>query len=429
MMLGLPCSTSSRPQRRFAARARQNYGTCLLLTIFTFSTLAIALPVWAAQPTSKVERGSRLPSSGAQPRFSFVTRDVQLAMRKIGYYQGSTDGIFRRDLEHAVRRYQRENDLTVDGLPTPELMSHINSVGIANKIKDQLEQAKRAKMTRARKALLSQPETRDLVVASQKGERMNPARDTGICFREPSVACLIAEALESAKAVSRDTYRDWAIREIIGAQAHAGFDEDVRSSMSKLSDPRLILVSMREVAETMAEFGRAADARRLANTIPDKFNRAKALAAVAVAEASLGNQEDAQDTVGEVLLLVVGEANKLDAISVASSLASRLAAAGADVAAMVALGSAEKLARTAGNHETREAGLSRIATALAEMGESDAALKLLEEIDETENKNSVLLAAASTQARSGNRNVALTSADAIQAIRYDLSCSRAQQGS
>ena len=275
-------------------------------------------------------------------------------MRKIGYYQGSTDGIFRRDLEHAVRRYQRENDLTVDGLPTPELMSRINSVGIANKIKDQLEQAKRAKMTRARKALLSQPETRDLVVASQKGERMNPARDTGICFREPSVACLIAEALESAKAVSRDAYRDWAIREIIGAQAHAGFDEDVRSSMSKLSDPRLILVSMREVAETMAEFGRAADARRLANTIPDKFNRAKALAAVAVAEASLGNQEDGKDTVGEVLLLVVGEANKLDAISVASSLASRLAAAGADVAAMVALGSAEKLARAAGDHETRE---------------------------------------------------------------------------
>ena len=68
MMLGLPCSTSSRPLRRFAARARQNYGTCLLLTIFAFSTLAIALPVWAAQPTSKVERGSRLPSEwGATP--------------------------------------------------------------------------------------------------------------------------------------------------------------------------------------------------------------------------------------------------------------------------------------------------------------------------------------------------------------------------
>lgn len=418
MKLELPFEIRRRVRWQIFAHAPRSCGALLSLAIFASSSLLVAQPAWGAQPTATVERGSRLPSSGAQPRFSFVTRDVQLALRKIGYYQGPTDGIFRRALEHGVRRYQRENDLKVDGMPTPKLMSHINSVGIANQIKDRLEQAKQTKMTLARKALLSQPETRDLVAASRAGERMNPARDTDICFREPSVACLIAEALESAKAVSRDAYRDWAIREIIGAQAHAGMDDDVRTSLARLSDPRLILVSMREVAETMAEFGRVDEARRLASTIPDKLNRAKALAAVAVAEATSGDKDRAQGTVGEILLLVVGEANNLDSVSVTSSLASRLAAAGADVAAMVALSGAEKLARSAGNRDAREAGLSRIATALAEMGESDAALTMLEEIDEVENKNSVLLAAASTKARSGNRNVALTSADAIQAIRY-----------
>lgn len=385
---------------------------------FIFAILLIGAPAWSAQPTGSAEGSLRLPSNGATPRFSFVTRDIQLSMKKVGYYQGPTDGIFRRDLEHAVRRYQSENDLKVDGLPTPELMSHINSVGLSNQIKDQLEEAKRANMTRARLALLSQPETRDLVSGSGKAKRTNPARDKGICFREPSVACLLAEALESARSVSRDTYRDWAIREIIGAQAHAGFDDDVRVSLSALTDPRLILVSMREVAETMAEFGRFEDARRLATTIPDKFNRAKALAAVAVSEASTGREDQATRTVNEVLDLVTGEAELLDAVSVVASLASRLAAVGADVAAMVALSGAEKFARSSNNRETREAGLSRIATSFAEMGESDAALILLEEIDRDENKHSVLLATASTTARAGNRNATLTSADAIQAIRY-----------
>ncbi len=389
-----------------------------IVAAFVFATLVFGSPAWSAQPTSSAEGNIRLPSSGATPRFSFVTRDVQLSMKKIGYYQGPTDGIFRRDLEHAVRRYQSENDLRVDGLPTPKLMSHINSVGLSNQIIDQLEEAKHANMTRARLALLSQPETRDLIADSEKARRTNPARDKSICFREPSVACLIAEALESARSVSRDTYRDWAIREIIGAQAHAGFDDDVRVSLSALTDPRLILVSMREVAETMAEFGRFEDARRLATTIPDKFNRAKALAAVAVSEASAGREDQATRTVEEVLDLVEGQAELLDAVSVASSLASRLATAGADVAAMVALSGAEKFARSSSNRETREAGLSRIATSLAEMGESDAALILLEEIDRDENKNSVLLATASTTARAGNRNVTLISADGIQAIRY-----------
>ena len=157
MKFELPFEIRRRVRWQISAHAPRSYGALLSLAIFTSSTLLVALPAWGAQPTATVERGSRLPSSGAQPRFSFVTRDVQLALRKIGYYQGPTDGIFRRALEHGVRRYQRENDLKVDGLPTPELMSHINSVGIANQIKDRLEQAKQTKMTLARKALLSQP--------------------------------------------------------------------------------------------------------------------------------------------------------------------------------------------------------------------------------------------------------------------------------
>ena len=415
VVLNLNTSATQQPIGGFCYASRVAYS---ILTIFILATLVIGSPVWSAQPTGSAEGSIRLPSNGATPRFSFVTRDVQLSMRKIGYYQGPTDGIFRRDLEHSVRRYQRENDLKVDGLPTPELMSHINSVGLSNQIKDKLEEAKRANMTRARLALLSQPETRDLVADSGKAKRTNPARDKSICFREPSVACLLAEALESARSVSKDTYRDWAIREIIGAQAHAGFDDDVRVSLSTLTDPRLILVSMREVAKTMAECGRFEDARRLATTIPDNFNCAKALAAVAVSEASAGREDQAARTVDEVLDLVVGQTELLDAVSVAASLASNLATVGADAVAMVALSGAEKFARSSNNRETREAGLSRIATSLAEMGESDAALILLEEIDRDENKNSVLLAAASTIARAGNRNVALTSADAIEAIRY-----------
>nr|WP_234992647.1 peptidoglycan-binding domain-containing protein [Kroppenstedtia eburnea] len=40
---------------------------------------------------------------------------VQNRLRAAGYYRGECDGIFGRDLEQAVKKYQREHRLEVSG--------------------------------------------------------------------------------------------------------------------------------------------------------------------------------------------------------------------------------------------------------------------------------------------------------------------------
>jgi len=51
---------------------------------------------------------------------------IQSGLARLGYDPGQVDGAFGPKTERAIRRYQLDHGLLVDGRPTPELAAHIS---------------------------------------------------------------------------------------------------------------------------------------------------------------------------------------------------------------------------------------------------------------------------------------------------------------
>ncbi len=73
------------------------------------STLDIGDPVW------KKSSGSQVSS----------VRDIQSNLSELGYDPGPTDGVVGDKTGDAIRDYQEDQGLLVDGRPTDELLNHI----------------------------------------------------------------------------------------------------------------------------------------------------------------------------------------------------------------------------------------------------------------------------------------------------------------
>jgi hypothetical protein len=52
-------------------------------------------------------------------------KDIQSGLSRLGYDPGPSDGIVGPRTQSAIRRYQQDNDLPVDGQVTPDLADHI----------------------------------------------------------------------------------------------------------------------------------------------------------------------------------------------------------------------------------------------------------------------------------------------------------------
>src|SRR5581483_5141095 len=147
----------------------------------------------------------------------------------------------------------------------------------------------------ARAALLAQPATRDLVSPSPAGTATAPAAAAGAvfaCLRAPAPACLIDAAVEASQAIEEDRLRDWALSEIVKAQARAGDAEAARATIRRMRDARQIIVSLRDLAIIQAERREVAAALATARSIPEPL--ARIAAQLAIAERQL----DADDRAG-----------------------------------------------------------------------------------------------------------------------------------
>ena len=60
-----------------------------------------------------------------------LVADVQLLLREAGYYQSAIDGRPGQATDIAIRRFQTERGLTVDGIATPYLVSQIRQLTAA----------------------------------------------------------------------------------------------------------------------------------------------------------------------------------------------------------------------------------------------------------------------------------------------------------
>jgi lipopolysaccharide biosynthesis regulator YciM len=220
-------------------------------------------------------------------------------------YLGPVDGHLNEETRTAIRIYQQGVGMKVDGKVTRELWDLLNNAQRVRALLLRLEKARRSGRDAARKALLSHPASRDLVDQPNK-ERADPTRSRDACFNSPTVRYLLAEASESVKAVARPELRDWALGELLVAEARAGLTEDAMQTVRRIRDPRLIMVALRDIAEAEAASGRAAEALAAADIIPDRNKQADALAAIAEIQIRRKGSRNARATAARLIGLIDG---------------------------------------------------------------------------------------------------------------------------
>ncbi len=219
------------------------------------AVLAVAVMVDLAQSVHAARPTGEIPERELRPA---KTNDrvlrVQKALAKLGLYRGPVDGRMTAETKAAVRAYQTSAEARVTGRINRKLVEELeNSIQVRLLLKRQ-DKVRIDNMSAARDALLKHPATRDLVTGKKDGIA-DPTREKAACLESITVRCLLSEALESAKAIYKPELRDWALGEILVAQARASLGPDAMKTAGRIRDPRLIIVALRDIAEAQAISG------------------------------------------------------------------------------------------------------------------------------------------------------------------------------
>ncbi len=353
------------------------------------------------------------------PSFNATVQRVQRALIEAGYYKGEADGAFNEQTDKAIRTYQRRERLPQTGIADEALAIHIETSAKVQSLLKQLQRQRLSKMDEARAALLARPETRDLVTdPDQRQKRATPERDPTECFADPAPKCLLDEASQSAIAIFKNELRDWALGEILVAEAKAGLVGEAMDTVRLIGDPRLVMVALRDIATAQASAGRPVEALAAAEIIPDAVKRLEALAAIAAIQAKKNDLEGAQETAQLLLDGLVEIDDSLKRVSLASGTLSILTQAGKTKIAERELDKIREMARAEEDPTHRSAALRHLASALAESGKPDQALAILKDLPDVSERTPVLVSAAAAQARAGHAEQAILTAQTIKAVRY-----------
>lgn len=341
---------------------------------------------------------------------------VQAALAEMGFYLGSIDGHLNTETEAAIRIYQQTTGQEVDGKITRTLWDLLNNAVQVRGLLKRLDKARNSSKEEARAALLANSATRDLIQDS-KGERANPVRNADQCFADPTVRCLLLEAQESGKAVFKPELRDWALGEILVAQARAGLGDQAMQSASRIRDPRLIMVALRDIAEAQAAAGHPDEALQAVNIIPDAEKRAEALTNIAKIHARQGNAAKTR-IASDALIEMIHTVKPVEKqIPYKTQIAVALGQTGATAEAFKLLTEIEMQSRKLATDPQRNLGLRHVATAFAKLNELDAAQSLLLEITVASEREPILVSVATAQANTEQIDDALQTAKTIDA-RY-----------
>jgi hypothetical protein len=304
-------------------------------------------------------------------------RDIQHELRDLGLYTGPVDGRYSAEVKNAIDRFERLHGRIGEGTPLTDTLRSIVSVRDALKLRRNLDAVRKRQTKAALQALRANPKTRDLVEGRARAIDGAPA-DAADCGKDVSVDCLLAEARRAAAGTEERNFHDWALREIILTEVRTGRGGmAVRERLRQLSDPRLVLVAMREVAEAMAQDGRISEATDLADTIPDPENRVRALSAIAVSAAKQGKKAAATNLSGRVLARLRAEETLTARVAIATSMASGLAQAGDLDGARAVIRAARAFASPATAGLIRRAEIGMATGASAQSGDYAEALDAL----------------------------------------------------
>ncbi len=381
------------------------------LTALAFAT-PNAAHVWAALPP--FDPGAEIVIPQPDP----LVRRAQQALSKLGLYLGPEDGRLNYATATAVQIYRRSNDLGDSFRVDQELVVKLEYAVGVRRLMRQLENARAESIQDARSRLLAHPATRDLIRDGDNIEAADPTRDADSCFDNPTALCLLVEASESAKAIAKAELRDWALGEILIAEARAGLGARAMQTAARIGDPRLIITALRDISEAQAAAGHHEAAISAADIIPDAEKRADARAAIAGIQLRRGDAKDAVRTANQLLQDLDVVTDLLKRIDYRTRAAVILAGSGRREAAEDELRIAEHDARELERDSSRSAGLRHVASALADMEETSRALELLKSVSSPSDKIPVLMSAAEAQARAGDAASALATASSIADVRY-----------
>ena len=382
---------------------------------------AVLALVLAAAPAAAVQvalAGAAVPEAEETDAASGdpVVRRIQKGLTAAGFYAGPQNGRLNRETRAAIRAYQRSVGVRVDGRSSEKLAVKIETTANVEGLLGRLERVREEHIAAARRALLSNPATRELL-SGGGDEVADPTRDPAPCFRRPTAACLLAEASESAKAIHRADMRDWALGEILAAQARAGLTQDAMATVRRIGDARLIMVALRDIAEALARAGQAADALAAVAIIPDTLKQAEALAAIAAIQNRSGDDAGARRTARRLVTTLKNLAQPPRQVAFYARVAVTLTRAGDAEGGQANLAAAQALVRDGVMPVDRDGALRHVAAALAEMGRPDRALAVLDEVGEDSDRLPVLVAAATAEAEAGAAARALAIAEIIGSER------------
>ncbi|MBT3990433.1 MAG: hypothetical protein HON14_10250 [Rhodospirillaceae bacterium] len=348
---------------------------------------------------------------------------VQTILKKMDSYSGVIDGEMNDELRKAIRVYQKQLGKKVDGLVTEKLANHMETQSRVGAMLLHLDKIRTADIAAARQALAKGEITRKLLKNTKIDEVADPTRDSSPCFRNPKEECLLEEAIESAKAIHKQELRDWALGEILVAQARTGLVNQAIRTVAKISDARLIIVALRDIARAQAKSGRIDEAWQAARIIPSAFQRLEAFAAIADIQLKNKDHDGAHETAAQIILLSEKLDNPLQKVTLVAQMAVVLAKIGDTGGAEEALSHAQDLARSKEFEKQmssmeKGAALRHVASAFAEIGQPMRALSLIEEVSGAYDKTAVLMSAATAQAVAGDTEAALETVRKIENKRY-----------
>jgi peptidoglycan hydrolase-like protein with peptidoglycan-binding domain len=333
-------------------------------------------------------------------RYSLLVRQIQLRLAEIGLYGGRIGGVMSAETAEAIRTFQRFANLPVDGKPSHELLETLTSAaGEAQHLLLRLDQAQQDQIAQARNDLEQAfgpdwaQQARAVVVGAKPDLEVLKARAES-CYQTPEPACLIVEAEHAAESVEKDNLRDWALSDVIQAQARIGQADQALRVARVISDPRSVIAALSGIAVSLARAGRVEEALAAAQQVPDAKLRDKALRAVAEGQLAAGRPDFAEVTVS----LIEAPHERLPTL-VATAHA-YLAHGYGDVAHGLAM-EAERLADSITAELFREWALGEMASLMAAVGEGAKANMMIARIGSAKNRVQALCDIVIVELRSG----------------------------
>ncbi len=383
---------------------------------------AVLVMVVLASPAGAAKRvpgfdARTVPKAEEKKTPDALVERIQRGLTEAGFYLGPINGVMNRETEAAVRAYRKHSGFPDSGEVDERLAQQLETGHKVQLLLQKLQNVRQSQMDEARRALMGSEPTRRLL-EKPAADIADPTRDPTPCFKSPDPTCLLAEAAESAKAVTRPDMRDWARGEVLAAQAKAGLIPEAMDTARRIQDPRLIMVALRDIAEGQAKAGQGQEALEAAEIIPDSMKRAEALIAIAELQAGGGDASAARNAVERVLAMLTYLSDPLERIRLRTRAAVVFSTLGDSKAAEENLKTADAHARRQMETENGTAALGPVASALAEVGRPEDALEMLTEITENSDRTPIRILAAGQYAKTGDFDKALVIAQNIEEPRH-----------